>query len=77
MCGCGGRKNINVMQIRRQNMARRNRMANNQQINIQNTINQSVPPVPQVNVQPRQINFPRRLLGLNRRYPFLVRRRNW
>jgi hypothetical protein len=76
MCGCS-RKNINVMQIRRQNIARRNRLAN-QQTNIENTINQETAPVQTpVNVAAKQINFPRRLIGNNRRFPFLVRRRNW
>ena len=92
MCGCGGGggRNVNVMQMRRRNMARKNRMIN-QQNNIENTINQHVvhaaPAPAPVAVQQRKINqrrvarfhinFPRGLLNSNKNYPFLIRRRNW
>jgi hypothetical protein len=66
MCGCGGGRGINIMQVRRQNLARRNRLAN-QQAN-----QQVIEPLVQLQ-QP--INYPRRFLGRNRKYPFLIRRR--
>ena len=69
MCGCGGGgpRNVNVMLMRRQAIARRNRLANQQANNIEQTINQ--------NVEPVQTPNPRRFIGNRRRFPFVVRRR--
>jgi hypothetical protein len=69
MCGCGngGRKNVNLMLMRRQAIARRNRQANQQVNNIEQVVNQQVAQV--------QSPVPGRFIGNRRRFPFLVRRR--
>ena len=69
MCGCGGGgpRNVNVMLMRRQAIARRNRLANQQVSNIEQTVTQ--------NTEPVQTPNHRRFGGNRRRFPFMVRRR--
>ena len=72
MCGCGGRKNINVMQMRLQ----RQRMMQRKAAQVNNVTLEHVqqPQVQAINpVQRARLN--KRRIGNVRRFPFLMMRR--